>query len=211
MKKLGLVFLSLSLLTQTRAQVTTAPGNESLQKTNKDSLRMALFFSKATYPLIKSSKWAGVLPVSHITEKPNPNLTYKLLMEDVFPVKDSADAREINRGMAEIGRLLNLHLASGIPRNKLKLIAVVHGPALYALYNNTAYHKKYGVDNPNIVLVNELIKNGVKFIACGQAMQIFGVPEEEMIPGIKISLTAQTVLSQYQTEGFVLFSIQDQK
>ena len=35
----------------------------------KDSLRMAKYFSLATYPLIKNSKWSGVIPVKDIDEK----------------------------------------------------------------------------------------------------------------------------------------------
>lgn len=212
MKKFILVFIALlGAMMFAQAQHGTTASSDSLQKARKDSTKMAMFFSKATYPLIKSSKWAGVLPVNHITEVPDPKLTYKLLLEEVFPVKDSADAKDINRGMAEVGRIINLHIASGIPKQKLKVIAVVHGPALYALYNNEAYRKKYGVDNPNIVLINELIKNGVTFIACGQAMQFFDVSEEQMVPQIKISLTAQTVLSHYQLKGYILNTISDQQ
>jgi predicted peroxiredoxin len=57
------------------------------------------------------------------------------------------------------------------------------------------------------VLIDELMKNGVKFIACGQAMNFFEVKQEDMVPNIRISLTAQTVLSNYQLKGFVLYPI----
>jgi len=134
-------------------------------------------------------------------------MQYKLLMEDVVPIKDSAAAKEINDGLAEIGRIINLHIASGIPKNKLQVIALVHGGALYSLYNNAVYKKKYGIDNPNIKLIDELMKNGVKFIACGQAMNFFEVKKEEMVPNIGVTLTAQTVLSNYQLKGYVLYPI----
>jgi intracellular sulfur oxidation DsrE/DsrF family protein len=187
--------------------MTSAQPSDTLTKGQKDSIRIAGLFSKASYPLIKTSKYSGVLPVSHVTEKPDASMEYKLLMEDVIGIKDSTAAREISDGLSEIGRIINLHIASGIPKNKLQVVAVVHGSALYALYTNEVYKKKYGVDNPNIVLINELMKNGVKFIACGQAMNFFEVRQEEMVPNIKISLTAQTVLSNYQLKGFVLYAI----
>ena len=187
--------------------LTNAQPKDSLTKDQKDSIRMAELFSKASYPLIKSSKWSGVLPVTGVTEKPDPSMQYKLLMEDVDPIKDSAAAKEMSEGLAEIGRIINLHIASGIPKSKLNVVAVVHGPALYALYTNEQYKKKYGIDNPNIELINELMKNGVRFIACGQAMNFFDVKKEDMVPDIKITLTAQTVLSNYQLKGYVLYPI----
>jgi intracellular sulfur oxidation DsrE/DsrF family protein len=185
-----------------------AQTKDSLTNAQKDSIRIDALFSKAYYPLIKSSKWSGVIPVSNVTEKPDPSMQYKLLMEEVIPIKDSAAAKEISEGLAEVGRIINLHIASGIPKNKLDVVVVVHGPALYALYTNDVYKKKYGINNPNIVLINELMKNGVKFIACGQVMNFFDVKQEEMVPNIKISLTAQTVLSNYQLKGYVWYLIQ---
>lgn len=201
MRKVFLLLCMASFVT------ANAQPKDSLTSAQKDSVRIAALFTKAYYPLIKSSKWSGVLPVTHVTEKPDPSMQYKLLMEDVIPVKDSAAAHEINDGLSEVGRIINLHIASGIPKNKLDVVVIVHGPALYTLHTNVVYRKKYGVDNPNIVLINELMKNGVKFIACGQAMNFFEVKQEEMIPNIKISLTAQTVLSNYQLKGYVWYLI----
>lgn len=183
-----------------------AQPKDTLSKEQQDSVKMAELFSKASYPLIKGSKFSGVLPVTGVTEKPDPTLQYKLLMEDVVPVKEN-NAKEINDGLSEIGRLINLHIASGIPKSNLQLVAVVHGASLYSLYNNEAYKKKFGINNPNIDLINELMKNGVKFIACGQAMNFYDVKKEDMVPNIKITLTAQTVLSSYQLKGYILNTI----
>ncbi|MGZ3938310.1 MAG: hypothetical protein ACXVLT_06420, partial [Flavisolibacter sp.] len=126
--------------------LANAQPKDSLTKEQKDSIRMAELFSKASYPLIKSSKWSGVLPVTEVSEKPDPSLQYKLLMEDVIPIKDSAGAKEISEGLAEIARIMNLHIASGIPKKNLNVIALVHGQALYALYTNEVYQKKYGIN-----------------------------------------------------------------
>lgn len=186
---------------------SNAQSKDSLTPAQKDSIKMEKLFSKASYPLIKTSKWTGVLPMENVNEKPDPNIQYKLLMEEVIPIKDSAAAKDFSEGLSEVGRIINLHIASGIPKNKLSVVVVVHGPALYALYTNEQYHKKWGIDNPNIPLISELMKNGVKFIACGQAMNFLGVKKEDMVPNIRISLTAQTVLSNYQLKGYVLFPI----
>lgn len=186
---------------------SNAQSNDSLSAAQKDSIKMAQLFSKASYPLIKTSKWTGVLPMENVNEKPDPSIQYKLLMEEVIPIRDSTAAKDFSEGLSEVGRIINLHIASGIPKNKLSVVVVVHGPALYALYTNEQYRKKWGVDNPNIPLINELMKNGVKFIACGQAMNFFDVKKEDMVSNINISLTAQTVLSHYQLKGYVWYPI----
>ena len=211
MRYITLVALFLLGYGASYAQASNDNTTDSLAMAKKDSLKIAALFAKAYYPLIKDSKWSGVLPVEGITEKPDPTITYKLLMEDIFPIKDSLSAKEINGGMAEIGRIINLHVASGIPKNKLDVVVVVHGQALYALYTHSSYQKKYGINNPNIAMLDQLIKNGVRFIACGQAMQFFDVQKQDLDPRVRVSLTAQTVLSHYQLKGYVLYPITAEK
>ncbi len=148
------------------ARVVKATGKPEASALEKE------FTSKAVYPLIKSSTWSGVIPVDNIDEKPDVNMHYKLLMEITTGFKDSA-AGKINDAIAEIGRLVNIHVQAGIPKQNIDLIIVAHGPILRSFYNNDVYKKKYKVDNPNIAVYNELLNAGAKFIACGQAMSFF--------------------------------------
>lgn len=158
--------------------------------------------AKAIFPLLKGSKNSGVIPVKGITEIPDPNINYKILFELTGNNPDST-AKDINAGLDEIARVINLHVASGIPVKKIIPVIVVHAAALHAIKNNEAYQKKYKINNPNIKLINDLKKMGAKFIACGQAMEYFEVKKEELLPDIKISLTAQTVITHYQLKGYV--------
>jgi intracellular sulfur oxidation DsrE/DsrF family protein len=161
---------------------------------------------KMKYPLIKSSKWAGVAPVAGIDEIPDPRIQYNLLTEIVSGIQDKKDSfniNNINGAFSEIGRILNLHLAAGVPKKNMHVVAIVHAAALNSLLNNQSYRNKYGVDNPNLPLLKELHDAGVKLIACGQAMYFLNIQKEQMIPGVKVSLTAQTVLSSYQLRNYV--------
>jgi intracellular sulfur oxidation DsrE/DsrF family protein len=171
----------------------------------KDSIRMAQMLEISQYPLIKGSKWSGVIPVKDPTEIPDPNQQYKLLFELASDIKDSAAAKEIHGGLAEIGRVINLHVASGIPAKNLDIVVVVHGGALKALLNDREYKKNYGIRNPNIAIIRQFLDAGARFIACGQAMWFKEITREEMIPEVKISVTAQTVLSNYRLKGYILF------
>lgn len=164
-------------------------------------------FAKLTYPKIKEAKFGGVLPVADVTEVPDPNQEYKLLLEIVKGNPDSAMS-EINNSLAEVARVINLHLASGIPAKNIVPVIVVHGPALQAFTTNASYKQKFKADNPNDKILNELRTLGTKFIACGQAMQFFEVPKEQLQPDVKVSITAQTVLSNYQLKGYVLYRIE---
>ena len=62
---------------------------------------------------------------------------------------------------------------------------------------NEYYKEHFKVDNPNIKIINDLKNIGAKFIACGQAMAFFNIKKEDLLPQIKVSLTAQTVLTRH--------------
>lgn len=162
---------------------------------------IAKFKSIVTFPVINAGEFSGVLPVKDPNQIPDPKLDYKLLFELVMNKPDSLSG--LNADLVEISRIINLHVASGIPVKKIFPVIVVHGPALNDFANNTFYNEKFKMDNPNIKLIGELEALGARFIACGQAMQIFGVPKEALLPLFKVSLTAQTVLSSYQLQGYV--------
>ncbi|MEO6357592.1 MAG: DsrE family protein, partial [Ferruginibacter sp.] len=94
---------------------------------------------------------------------------------------------------------------------KILPVIVVHAGALNAFCTNDRYKEKYKTDNPNLKLISELKNFGARFIACGQAMAFKKFTKEDMLPEVKISLTAQTVLSGYQLKGYVLYSLSERK
>jgi intracellular sulfur oxidation DsrE/DsrF family protein len=163
---------------------------------------------QAMYPAIKEAKFmAGVAPVKEIDEKPDPNIRYKLLMElTSFDDKEEA-TKEINGPLGEVARKINLHVAAGIPKNRIDLVLVVHAGALFAFMNNEKYKRKYGVDNPNIALIKEVQNFGANIIVCGQAMTWLHLEKSDMLPGIKQALTAQTVLSTYELKGYKFYNV----
>jgi intracellular sulfur oxidation DsrE/DsrF family protein len=207
-----------------------------LQKNNKDSLSLEdskslcdkffyyNFYKKTipltlplidsqyrqTFPAIKSAKWAGVVPVRPIDEMPDPNMQYKLLFEfSGFALKgqDSTAKTDINLALSEVARQINLHEANGIARKNMNVVIVAHAAALYCFLTNEKYKKKYGIDNPNIPLIKELQDYGVKMLVCGQAMTFFNLEMEDLVPGVKQVLTAQTVISSYQLKGYVYYDM----
>ncbi len=207
-----LVYLS-PIYAQTTPPSSTATAAAAKTKGNAgmDSARFAKLIAIAQYPLIQSTPFSGVLPVADATEKPDPSLQYKLVMNLTEWEKDAASLGKVNGGLVEICRLINLHAAAGIPKKNMEVVTVVHAGALFAFLTNQAYRDSYNQDNPNLTVIRQLMGLGVKFIACGQAKQFLNIPTEKMIPEISTALTAQVMLSSYQLKGFVRFDINGEK
>ena len=158
------------------------------------------------FPAFNAGENSGVAPVKNTDEVPDLKMQYKLLFELTANNPDST-IKELNYGLVEVARIINLHVASGIPSKNIIPVIVVHAGALHALKNNEYFNKKYKTDNPNIQLIDELEKFGAKFIACGQAMTFLEIQKEAFLPVVKVSLTAKTVLTGYQLKGFVLMGV----
>ena len=158
---------------------------------------------RQTFPAIKTVKWAGVFPVEHVDEIPDPDMHYNMLFEVTW--FDTATKKEIQGGLGWVARELNLHEANGIPRKNISAVVVIHGDALFSLLKNEKYKKKYGIDNPNVSLIKELQTYGVRMIVCGQAMTGYRLEMGDLVPGFKQALTAQTALSSYQLKNYVRF------
>lgn len=161
------------------------------------------------FPVINAGKHSGVFPVSGITEVPDPHMQYKLLFEVTQRNPDSL-LKMPDFNFVEVAREINLHVASGIPLKNVSVVIVVHGDALNSISNNSIYYKRFKMNNPNLKLIQKLEKLGVRFIACGQAMSFLNISKEDLLPEVRVSLTAQTALSGYQLKGYVLKTLRDE-
>jgi intracellular sulfur oxidation DsrE/DsrF family protein len=212
--------LSFFLLNNSYAQTTAAQDSLMAKKSKdsvmaakavKDSIRWATLEATASFPLIKNSKWSGVFPVKDIKEKPDTSMKYKLLMNLTEWEKDTASIRQISSGLAEIGRIINLHAAAGVPKENLDVVIVVHGGALNAFLTNPEYQAKFKMDNPSMDILKQFLALKARFIACGQAKLFLDIPTEKMIPELNTALTAQVALSTYQLKGYVMYKIDGDK
>lgn len=167
------------------------------------------FLNVLEYPLIKGSKWVGVVPVKNVTDKPEASKVYKLLFDFTQNGTSANMENKPNEGIEEICRMMNLHIAAGIKKENLKATVVVHSAASMAILNNDAYFKKFKVNNPNADLINQLQNAEVKFVLCGQTMKLRGIQDSELYKNVLISEAAKVTLSKYQTIGYVIFNVSD--
>lgn len=133
--------------------------------------------------------------------KPDPSISYQIVA-DVST--KSGKAKYINQGLYNLARLVNLHIAGGVDPSKLQVVAAIHGGATFATLDNNGYNEKYGMDNPNIELIQQLKDAGVQLFVCGQSLVIRNDGLENVNPQVDISLSAMTIVTEYQAKGYGL-------
>lgn len=129
------------------------------------------------------------------------NGTFKV----VFDIMNSPeDFSQRNASIETAARFLNMHGQNGVTKSQMKVALVVHNKASKDIITNTAYKERYGIENPNADMVQQLLDAGVEFIFCGQSSISRDFPIEETIDGVQLSLSAMTALIQLQNQGYRL-------
>ncbi|MCU0356975.1 MAG: DsrE family protein [Cyclobacteriaceae bacterium] len=158
------------------------------------------FISKAqtmVNPVIKN--YGGIYDVPNAVEKPDPSLEYKIVVDLAM---GSDKPNEVNFGLNNIARMINLHVVGGVPREKLHIIVAIHNEASYSIMSNEAYRTKYKTDNPNLALYDALSDAGVQFFICGQSIINRKIDPEKISDRVKIATSMLTVFTTYQLKGY---------
>ena len=114
------------------------------------------------------------------------------------------DPTEVNPLINSLARYINMHVQRGIPLENIHLAFVVHGVSGKDVLTNEAYNKRYGVDNPNTAHIKALAEKGVHMFICGQSATWTGYEKSEIMPEVKMALSAMTVLTVYQANDYSL-------
>ena len=121
----------------------------------------------------------------------------------VFEMRDPpADPSSTNQQLGTMARYLNMHARAGVPWENLRVAAVVHGGASHALLRDEFYREREGVENPNQELLREIIAAGGQVILCGQTAAARNISKEQLLPGVKLALSAMTALVTLQQQGY---------
>lgn len=117
-----------------------------------------------------------------------------------FDVTTRGEEGAINRKFESAARFLNMHAAVGVAAENMKLAVVVHGPAVLDMTNDM----KYGGANKNADLIKVLLANGVSVHVCGQSAAFQNVKAEDLLPGVKMAVSAMTAHALLQQQGYTL-------
>lgn len=125
----------------------------------------------------------------------------------VFDVaKAPENPSQRNPYIETMARFLNMQEKAGVPVENMHIRAAIHGQAAYGMLTNELYKEKFGVDNPNIELLEALKEANVSLILCGQTAGARNITKERRLEMIDVGLSAMTVLSQSQMEGYTLIA-----
>lgn len=162
--------------------------------------------AKLLYPFFKGSTNTGVMPV----ENPTLPFEHKGVSRVVFDMSQEnkeAEKGTVNEGLEEVIRILNLHVAAGVPKNKIDAVVVFHGPAAASFLNDDMYNKRFKVNNPNLALMQALRDKKVRFVVCGQTLALRGLELSAFPAGTLKAYSARTAVSDFQQKGYALFDI----
>ncbi|MEO9601246.1 DsrE family protein [Parasphingorhabdus sp.] len=122
-----------------------------------------------------------------------------------FDVAKAADPEKLNRTIESAARFINMHVAAGVPTENIHLAIVVHGGASFDLTNHESFAaRKEGRKNASASAIAQLQEYGVKFYLCGQSAAAYGISNADLLPGVKMSLSAMTTHALLQQQDYML-------
>jgi intracellular sulfur oxidation DsrE/DsrF family protein len=150
-------------------------------------------------PVIKTT--GSINDIPYATVKPDPSLDYNIVIDIMTgPEKPS----EMNPSLDNVARLINLHVVGGVPKENLHIVLAVHNISAASLMNNEAYRQRFKTDNPNLKLIDELIRNGVKVAVCGQSLVKRDIDPKNLAPGVEVATSMLTTVTTYQLKGYAV-------
>ena len=114
------------------------------------------------------------------------------------------EADQLNASINPLARVLNIHAQAGLLPENLLLALVLHGGAGKDALHHDAYRKRFGMENPNLALLEALQQAGVRIYLCGQTASHRGYPKNDLAAPVQLALSAMTALVTLQAEGYEL-------
>jgi intracellular sulfur oxidation DsrE/DsrF family protein len=122
-----------------------------------------------------------------------------------FDIGKGGKDGEINRQLDTVARFFNMHVAAGMEEKNIQLAVVLHGKGAVDATRDEYYGTQYEhAQNANTALVKALIAKKVRFYVCGQTAAYYGIEKEDLLPGVKLSLSAMTAHALLDSEGYAL-------
>lgn len=123
----------------------------------------------------------------------------------VFNVSEAAKPGEISRALETPARFINQLVAAGVPLASIKVAIAVHGAASDDLLRPAVYAARNGGKaNGTTAAIAAMIRKGVEIHLCGQSAAARGIVNADMLPGVKMSVSAMTSQAQFQQAGYTL-------
>ena len=149
------------------------------------------------YPAIQG--YGAVNEVPFEVEKPDPSKRYKLVVELGDPLKDKSQVADM---LDYAARMYNLYIYAGIPKENIDLAVVVFSGSTPMVLSNQTHKKRFDQLNPNAGLLDELQRNGIQVIVCGQSMMKQNLLPEDIYPGVRMAVSRFTATTDLIQKGY---------
>lgn len=117
----------------------------------------------------------------------------------------AAEKGKTSRGIESAARFVNMMVEAGVPRDKVHAAVVVHGPAVFDVVSDARYAKRHdGAVNPNAAMVRALVDAGIQVWVCGQSAAAQEVEKADLLPGVKMALSAITAHAVLERQGYTV-------
>ena len=147
------------------------------------------------------SQYGPVFPIGNSDVKLPKNFKYKVVFDIT---KTSSDVFVLNRRLESVARFINMHVMNGVKLEDLELAVVMHGAVTRDGLTQEAYQERHFDANPTLDMIEQLHSKGVKFYQCGQSTEFMGIKKSELAPQISLALSAMTMLTTLQADGYNL-------
>lgn len=132
-------------------------------------------------------------------------VTPETQLKVMFDARDGAKPGEVVRTFDSVARFINMNVAAGVPEKNIHVVIVAHGQAGWFLTNATAFARHDPANaNASAPLVEQLLAHGVTIYLCGQSAVAHGITKDDLIPGVKFSLSAMNAFAQLAPQGYVI-------
>ena len=152
-------------------------------------------------PVIPEADGFVIIPGGQ--HSPSKTRTYKAVWDGTKFPKDSS---QLLPAINNAGSELNALAVSKISISNAKFVIVFHGAALNGILDDEHFKAKYGILNPNLKVLEELKKAGVKLFVCGQNLLSEKIDPKIISKDVTVASDALIVLMDYQNEGYALMS-----
>ncbi|MBU6366688.1 MAG: DsrE family protein [Gemmatimonadetes bacterium] len=142
---------------------------------------------------------------SFVVENPTFTIPAGHVFKALFEVNAGGSDTTMNAQLITMARFYNVHVRNGVPKERLKAAAVVHGSGWTALLTDEAFAARFnGARNPSRRLTEELVAAGAQLILCGQTAGGRGIRREELLPGVLVAPSAMSALNILEADGYTL-------
>lgn len=126
------------------------------------------------------------------------------VLKAVFEINaGGGDTVRVNDQLNNVARFYNVNVRHGLPESRVQAAAVFHGSGWPALLTDAAFAARFGgKPNPSRKLAEELMQHGAQLVLCGQTAGARGIRRDELLPGVKVAISAMTAMQVLQSSGY---------